>query len=81
MSDEITSDGRTVWVNSGRTGCALGRFSRMGIDVHTEEGDGCFDCAPGPCGPAEWLRFKESMKKYHGVIVSEEHRPRYLEES
>ncbi len=78
VKDQIISDGRTVWINSGTTGVAIGRFSKMGIDVHNTDGDGCFHCVPGPCGQAEWDRFVFSMKEYHGVVVHERFKPEYL---
>jgi hypothetical protein len=50
---EITTDGKTVWVNDSQ-GCCIGRFSKHGIDVHhgietqMEIGKQCLDCKPGP---------------------------------
>jgi hypothetical protein len=73
---EIKWDVRTVWVN-GPQG-AIGRFSVHGIDVHTADATGCLDCAPGPCGAAEWDRFVAGMREHHGVEVPSEARPLYL---
>jgi hypothetical protein len=78
MRPEIKSDGRTVWVN-GPT-ALIGRFSRMGIDVHIDgvcAGDGC---KPGPCTLEHWGIFKAQMLKVHGVKVSDRHMPKYLKE-
>jgi len=83
MEAEISSDGRTVWVNSP-SGMCIGRFSRFGVDVHhdTDEqvaGVGhCLDCAHD-LPPAEaWDRFKASMLEAHGVTVEDEHRPDFV---
>ena len=52
---EIRSDRTTVWVNSGVTGACIGRFGRMGIDIHKEilpeqelDGTECLSCSHGP---------------------------------
>lgn len=75
---EVTSDGRTVWVG-GPDGCCLGRFSRFGVDVHRDtQGQinigACLDCTTS----TDWGRFVSSMRRHHGVVVSDEHKPDYL---
>lgn len=75
---EISTDGRTVWIN-GAVGL-LGRFSWTGIDVHVDAR--CVDdsCEPGPCTLEHWSRFKEKMIEYHGIRVSDDYMPNYLKE-
>jgi len=79
MEVEVSSDGRTVWVN-GLT-ALIGRFSKMGIDVHVDgtcAGDGC---VPGPCTKEHWETFKTQMLAVHNVVVTDDHMPKYLESS
>ncbi len=78
MKVQIRSDGRTVWVNSPEQ--LLGRFSRMGIDVHVDgacAGDGC---KPGPCTVEHWDTFKREMLRVHQINVSDRYIPKYLKE-
>ena len=77
---EITTDGKTVWINDA-TGL-IGRFSRLGIDVHVDgqcRGD---SCVKGPfnseTGPAAWDAFKEKMLALHGVQVKDKFFPKGL---
>ncbi len=77
---EITSDGITVWINSG-TGCNIARFGRMGIDVHRsfEEQQTmgqCLHCTAGPVTADDWETFKADMKKFYGITVSDAYKPK-----
>lgn len=80
---EVSSDGRTVWVND-KTGCNVGRFAWAGIDVHhsaqrqVELGQQCLDCKKGPTNMDDWLSFQAAMRLHHGVIVGDEHMPNFL---
>lgn len=80
---DVTSDGRTVWVN-GADGCCLGRFSRAGIDVHKDyegqmaSGSQCLECKKGPTDLADWKRFRIAMRSHYGVSVAARHLPRFL---
>lgn len=80
MKYDITSDGVTVWVN-GEDGL-LGRFGRMGIDVHhppTEQfqtGE-CLFCTHARTNHGDWNVFVAKMKEHFGINVPEEHRPRH----
>ena len=81
IDHEIISDGVTVWVNTAIL--CIGRFGRMGIDVHRgtieeQRVSECLDCTHGPVSPEDWERFKSSMLKFHGVVVGDEHRPKHL---
>ncbi len=72
---EILTDGRTVWINREML---LGRFSRMGIDVHSQ--GRCIEesCFPGPCYRSHWEQFKQLMKEHHGIIVADKYMPDFL---
>lgn len=85
MKHQIVSDARTVWINSGKTGHCLGRFSRWGIDVHAEidpssssDAKDCIECTHVlPCY-SDWQRFVAAMQEHHGVTVEEKHQPKWL---
>lgn len=76
---EITTDGITVWVASGENGHCLGRFGRMGIDVHQppsdDSGRECLHCTHAPVTAKDWETFKAKMLEHHGVEVSDEYKP------
>ncbi len=80
---KIESDGVTAWVNASDGSC-IGRFGRMGVDVHTTitsqmAGSGqCLECTHGPVGLAEWRLFQRAMSQHYGVAVSDEHMPTRL---
>jgi hypothetical protein len=77
---EVSSDGRTIWVNDA-TGMCIGRFSRRGIDVHRSSdaqlrGESqCLDCIHDLPFDESWDRFVESMLKHHGVTISASLKP------
>ena len=80
---EITSDGRTVWVNSGVNGANIGRFNvRSGIDIHKppdeqmESGTQCLHCSPEP----DWEEFVSGMAAHYGIPADafRKHRPKQL---
>lgn len=82
VAPEVSSDGRTVWINSF-DGMCLGRFSRAGIDIHKDfegqkSGGQCLDCKKGPTTAGDWMQFVAGMKRFHGVQVGNEHRPHFL---
>lgn len=69
----VRSDGRTVWVDVGMY--TVGRFGRLGIDVHTRTADGCLHCTHEPTTVKDWHVFVEKIYEYHGVRVSHHHMP------
>ncbi len=81
--DRVASDGQTVWVHDENDGSCIGRFGRMGIDIHrpiaeqVEHGQ-CLMCTHGRTGPDEWRRFVVAMKDIYGIVIHEHHRPRYV---
>lgn len=71
---EVTWDGITVWVNSAEA--SIGRFGRMGIDVHTADGSGCLHCTHAPTdNPWAWGQFVADMLTFHGVVIPAEAMP------
>lgn len=76
-TSEITTDGRTTWVNRE---ILLGRFSERGVDVHVDGKCANDSCFPGPCGLSEWQRFKDLMLEHHHIVVPDDAVPDYLKE-
>jgi hypothetical protein len=75
----ITSDGRCVWVNTGK-GC-IGRFGVNGIDIHHEpmsqasRESECLFCTHEPVTKADWELFVQKMRELYGVSVRAKHMP------
>lgn len=86
IEHEVCSNTQTVWVNSGVTGCCLGRFSKMGIDIHhdvdiqQETGRQCLDCTHTKPTVNDWYHFIREMLAVYDVHVDEEHRPEWINE-
>jgi len=83
--NEIVWDGRTVWVNSGKDGSSIGRFSQFGVDVHVtateqvETGKQCLGCSKD--GSAKgWETFCALMAKHYNVTVPAESVPKHVGE-
>ncbi len=81
MEYEVTSDGRTVWVNN--VAC-IGRFGRGGIDIHKSldaqiagEGEYLY-CTHGQPTAEDWTTFQQKMKELHNIEVGDKHRPKWL---
>lgn len=75
---DITSDGRSVWVNTGS--CCIARFGRGGIDIHRSMDDQassgeCLFCTHGPTTREHWDLFVEKMKELYAIAVGSEHMP------
>jgi len=79
----IDSDGFTCWVNSA--GYCIGRFGRMGIDIHrppTEQARSeCLFCTHERPDRAAWETFKAEMKRHYAIDVGDEHMPTRLREA
>ena len=75
---EITTDGRTVWVNAA---VCLGRFSPFGVDVHKDaegqmqSGLQCLECS----ADSDWTTFVAAMLKHHDITVPDKYRPGWLD--
>jgi hypothetical protein len=81
LPHDITSDGKTVWVN-GSEG-ALGRFGLNGIDVHQpriagEEHGECLHCTHERTTRADWDVFVAKMFEHFGITVPQQHMPERL---
>lgn len=74
---QIRSDGRVVWVNKP---ILIGRFSRMGVDVHVNGKCVADSCIPGPCRKKHWRQFQYLMMEHHNVDVPDRHMPDYLKD-
>ena len=74
---DVRTDGRTCWVN-GLT--MLGRFSKMGIDIHVNSQCLPETCMPGPCTKKHWRQFQYLMLEHHEIDVPDKYMPKYLEE-
>jgi hypothetical protein len=75
---EISSDGRTVWVNG--EAALLGRFGVMGIDIHrpVDEQNSlgeCLHCTHGPTGLPDWEVFVIKMKEHFDIQVPDKFKP------
>lgn len=83
MKSNITTDGKTVWVNS-EDGSSIGRFGALGVDIHrsaTEQLDGkgeCLLCTHGRTGPDEWKMFVEGMMSLYGITIAARYMPQRL---
>lgn len=82
MDYEVVYGSRAVWVNNAE-GC-LGRFGKMGIDVHhtmqaQEAGEGqCLFCTHGPVIAADWPRFVTAMMQFHNIDLRDQPVPAWL---
>lgn len=85
LKHSVSSDGKTVWVNSSVDGGAIGRFGKGGIDIHREASQQpikgtCLHCTHHRPNLEDWATFVAKMKELFGVKVEEEHKPQWLSE-
>ena len=72
---EVSSDGIVVWVNTAYAN--IGRFGLRGIDVHNKDATGCLHCTQTMKTTADdWEVFQAKMLEHHGVVVTDEHKPK-----
>jgi hypothetical protein len=82
MDFKIIYAERAVWIND-ETGC-LGRFGRLGVDVHRimeQQMEGlpvCLACTHEPTSLDDWELFKDAMLKYHNVDLWDAPVPEWL---
>ncbi len=80
---QIDGGHAAVWVSCADGSC-IGRFGKMGIDVHktlTQQlaGEGeCLECTHGRTTPADWHRFVASMMKHYQIDLSDMEMPEWL---
>lgn len=67
---QFLTDGRTLWINSPQV--LIGRFSPMGVDVHSEG-----TCASCKTGDPDWDQFVRLMAEVHAVTVPGGLRPEW----
>lgn len=75
---QIAANRNAVWIHSGRDGSTVGRFGRLGVDLHhdvQEQMAGapqCRLCTHGKPGRKEWDLFREKALEWWGVDVPED---------
>lgn len=79
---ELLYDGKTVWVN-GLDGSNLGRFSRMGYDVHHPvekqmKGDVCLLCTHSLPDLKGWVLWRDRMEAMTGLKINDEAKPKWV---
>lgn len=83
---EIFTDGRTVWINAS-DGSSVGRFGRMGIDIHTSADDQmngapqCLACTHERTTVSDWHKFQVLMKQHFDIDIDVSLMPMYLQTS
>lgn len=80
----VETDGRTVWVNCGKTGGCLARFGAGGIDVHRavlrQSGPkgACLVCTHTRPTYLEWINFQALVRKHYRVTVPDRYLPEWV---
>jgi hypothetical protein len=79
---QVKTDGRTVWVNSGKSGCCLARFCPLSGEVmpdvdHPEYGNGYLARVKPPARgyrttTQEWYKFIDAVKEHHGIDIPQD---------
>lgn len=80
---QITSDGRTTWVNGAVS--MVARFGPNHCEVYA--GDTTCNCVYSlaytdlrKTTELDWKEFKRRVKEHHGIDVPDEHRPAHIQE-
>ncbi|RJX80336.1 hypothetical protein D3M70_12375 [Pseudomonas sp. LS-2] len=75
---QLSSSRNAVWIHSSEDGSTVGRFGRMGVDLHntaTEQMLGmpeCRLCTHGRPSESDWALFRSKALEWWGVTVPEE---------
>lgn len=79
MKADVSTNGKTVWVDSNATGMCLARFCPFSGEVFSGTPDTALYLfhVQGPTGCTEWDKWVEAVKAHHGVKVSDKMRPLY----
>lgn len=66
---QTTENKRALWVHDSTDGSTVGRFGRMGVDIHnsvTDQMNGkpeCLFCTHGKAGVEDWELFRKKAKE------------------
>lgn len=72
---QLSASKNAVWIHSSADGSTVGRFGRMGVDLHntvSEQQAGmpeCRLCTHGQPSRADWQLFREKALEFWGVEV------------
>lgn len=72
---QLSESRNAVWVHDGIDGSTVGRFGRMGVDIHhsvAEQMAGapeCRVCTHGPVTQEDWHLFREKAFEFWGINV------------
>lgn len=67
----------TVWVHDNLEGSTVGRFGKLGVDIHNSvaaQMDGlpqCRLCTHGPVNRSDWQLFRDKALEFWGVVIEE----------
>ena len=74
---QMTPTKDAVWVHAADGG-TVGRFGKMGIDIHTsiaeqlETGKTCLLCTHEPVTPADWALFRAKAVELWNIVIPED---------
>ena len=71
---DVTSNGKTVWVNSSSKGC-VARFCQLSLELMPNTATFSVRSEPTKHDGEDWDRFKAMVSNAYGVAVSDEHEP------
>lgn len=72
---EIAANKSVVWVHSRADGSTVGRFGKMGVDIHntvTDQLNGapeCRLCTHGLVTESDWALFRDKALEFWGVTI------------
>jgi len=75
---QLSAQRNAVWIHSCSDGSTVGRFGRMGVDLHntaTEQLAGmseCRLCTHGAASKADWQLFREMAMKFWAISVPDD---------
>lgn len=75
MKCEVTSDGKTVWINS-KLGFLVARFTVNLYEIYLP--DETIIGKPGPLTLDDWISFKEKIEEKFNLHITSKHIPKSL---
>lgn len=75
---EVSQSGDAIWIHSLEDGSTVGRFGKMGVDIHTTVSEQlagapqCRLCTHGRVSASDWNMFREKALEFWGVVVPED---------